>query len=194
MRFARRRTQPPPVRRDHDPLRPACRHPVLRGAAAHAVPDPPSQPAGRCDRRVWRRGSADPLRLPPDRVLESRGARLRARRADARPQAGAHHAAGRVDGRGGLGRGRRSRRPVRPLRHRQPGRLAQPAVPQSRERHLRRRRRRGSASPISTMPRPACRWARCGATTTTTASRICSCIAGAARIFFTTIAGRASRV
>ena len=40
---------------------------------------------------------------------------------------------------------------------------------------------------------PACRWARSGATTTTTASRICSSIAGAGPSCFTTTAARASR-
>ena len=39
----------------------------------------------------------------------------------------------------------------------------------------------------------ACRWARSGATTTTTASTICSSIAGDAPSSFTTIAARASR-
>ena len=43
---------------------------------------------------------------------------------DARRQAGAHHAAGRLDGRGGRGRRRRCRRPSRSLRHQQQGRVA----------------------------------------------------------------------
>ena len=51
-------------------------------------------------------------RLPPDGIGEGGGARVRARGADARRQAGAHHAAGGLDGRRGLGRRCRPGRPA----------------------------------------------------------------------------------
>ena len=54
-----------------------------------------------------------------------------------------------------------------------------------------RRSPSGSASPTSTSARPASRWARCSATTTTTASRICSSIAGAGPELFHNEQGRA---
>ena len=81
-----------------------------------------------------------------------------------------------------------ARRPRRPLRHQQQGRLAEPAVSQPRRRHV--RGHRGAARRRRPQPRraPACRWARSGATTTTTASRTCSSIAGAGRSCSTTTA------
>ena len=96
-----------------------------------------------------------------------------------------------VDGRGGVGRGLRPRRPPGPLRDQQQGGLAEPPLPQPRRRHLRGRGRARWASPTSTGPRPASRWARSGATTTTTASRTCSSTGGAGPELFRNDGGRA---
>ncbi len=123
--------------------------------------------------------AAGAVRLPPDRVGEGRRPRRRARGADARPEARAHHAAGRVDGRGGLRRRLRPRRLAGSLRHRQQGRLEEPPVSQPRRRHVRGRRRAPGRRRPQPRRRPACRWAPSGATTTTTASRICSSTSGA---------------
>ncbi len=58
--------------------------------------------------------------------------------------------------------------------------------PQSRRRHVRRRRRAARHRRSEPRARPASRWARSGATTTTTASRTSSSIAGDARSCSTT--------
>ena len=88
----------------------------------------------------------------------------------------AHHAAGGVDGRVGGRRRFRSRRLAGLLRHQQRRGQPEPALSQQGRRHVRRRRRRSWASPTSISATPACRWARSGATTTTTARTICSSI------------------
>ena len=62
--------------------------------------------------------------------------RLRASGPDLRRAARAHHAAGRVDGRGGRGGRLRSRRLAGLLRHQQRRRQPQPPVPQPRRRHV----------------------------------------------------------
>ena len=124
-------------------------------------------------------------------AVEGVGHLVRPRGADARRQAGAHHAAGGVDGRGGRGRRRRRGRSRRPLRHEQQGRIEEPSLSQPRRRHVRGGRRAVRRRRPQPPARPACRWAPCSATTTTTGSRICSCTDGAGPSCSATTAGRA---
>ena len=121
-------------------------------------------------------------------IGQAAGHRLRPSGADVRRAARAHHAAGRGDGRGGRRRRLRSRRLAGPLRHEQRRGQPQSPVSQQGRRHVRRCRRRRWASPTSTAPAPAFRWARCGATSTTTATRICSSTSTAGPSSFATTA------
>ena len=119
------------------------------------------------------------------------GTRVRARGADARSQAVAHHAAGGVDGRGGRRRRRRCRRPPGSLRHQQhrrdrrTGCIATAATARSRTWP-----EQFGVADLNHAARPACRWAPCSATTTTTASRTCSSTAGAGQELFHNDGGR----
>ena len=119
--------------------------------------------------------------------------RLRPSGADVRRAARAHHAAGRGDGGGGRRRRLRPRRVAGLLRHEQRRRRAQSPLSQQGRRHVRRCGGRSWASPTSIAPAPASRWARCGATSTTTASRISSSTNTAVPSSFATTPGKRLR-
>ena len=135
-------------------------------------------------------GAPTPLRLPARGVGRGARASTSSTGPDLRRAAGAHHAAGRVDGRRGRGRRLRSRRLAGLLRHQQRRGQPQPPLPQQRRRHVQRRRGRDGRRRRERSAAPACRWAPSGATTTTTATRICSSTSTAGRSCFTTSRAR----
>ena len=143
-RHPARRALPRPPRRHpgnrNDALRPRRARRHLRRAAADAVPDPPVRSAGQ-RARLGRRGEpGDAVRLPPDRIGEGRGARrsctsaptLDPKLAHIMPQVASMGAAVSVVDvdRDGL--------PDLYVTDSKEG-IGEPAVPQPRQRHVRRR-------------------------------------------------------
>ena len=174
--------------RGHRPVRAACWQPCwsLNHLPRHAgVTTAAGEPGGRPP--PWRRHG-----FHLEEVSKRVGHRLRAPGPQARPEARPHHAAGRLDGGGGLGGRLRPRRLARPLRHQQRRGEPQPPLPQPGRRHVRATWPSRWASPTSTSPGRASRWARSGATTTTTATRTCSSTSGAGPSCSTTTPARAS--
>ena len=106
MRCAFRPTRPAPLRSEREPLRPTRPHRHLRRRCwSTPLPDPPVRPTGERDWNVQRTATA--LTQYGFRLTESAkaaGLDFVHERADARSEAGAHHAAGRLDGSRGVGR------------------------------------------------------------------------------------------